>query len=146
MFSETPLQLNNISVYHVDGRNLLLFAIATMFMRNQVRPIRRLSAAVDNFGKGRDVPNFKPEGATEIRRAASAFERMRSRINNAMTQRTEMLAGVSHDLRTPLTRMKLQLALLEDLPKVDDLKQDLSRWKFWLKNFLPLLVARAPKR
>ena len=118
------------------GTSLLLFAIATMFMRNQVRPIRRLSAAVDNFGKGRDVPNFKPEGATEIRRAASAFERMRSRINNAMTQRTEMLAGVSHDLRTPLTRMKLQLALLEESPKVDDLKQDLREMEILVEEFL----------
>lgn len=118
------------------GTSLLLFAIATMFMRNQVRPIRRLSAAVDNFGKGRDVPNFKPEGATEIRRAAAAFERMRGRINNALTQRTEMLAGVSHDLRTPLTRMKLQLALLEDSPKVEDLKKDLREMEIMVEEFL----------
>tara|TARA_Y100001970_G_scaffold289595_1_gene420503 strand:- start:8894 stop:10153 length:1260 start_codon:yes stop_codon:yes gene_type:complete len=118
------------------GTSLLLFAIATMFMRNQVRPIRRLSAAVDNFGKGREVPNFKPEGATEIRRAAAAFERMRGRINNALTQRTEMLAGVSHDLRTPLTRMKLQLALLEESPRIDDLKQDLRQMEFMVEEFL----------
>jgi len=118
------------------GTSLLLFAIATIFMRNQVRPIRRLSAAVDNFGKGRDVPNFKPEGATEIRRAAAAFERMRGRINNAMTQRTEMLAGVSHDLRTPLTRMKLQIALLENSPKVEDLKQDLREMEIMVEEFL----------
>ncbi|RZO38990.1 MAG: HAMP domain-containing protein [Rhodospirillaceae bacterium] len=118
------------------GTSMLLFAIATMFMRNQVRPIRRLSAAVDNFGKGRDVPNFKPEGATEIRLAAAAFERMRGRINNALTQRTEMLAGVSHDLRTPLTRMKLQLALLEESPKVEDLKQDLREMEIMVEEFL----------
>ena len=118
------------------GTSMLLFAIATMFMRNQVRPIRRLSAAVDNFGKGRDVPNFKPEGATEIRLAAAAFERMRGRINNALTQRTEMLAGVSHDLRTPLTRMKLQLALLEESPEVEDLKQDLREMEIMVEEFL----------
>lgn len=118
------------------GTSLLLFAIATMFMRNQVRPIRRLSAAVENFGKGRDVPNFKPEGATEIRRAAAAFERMRGRINNALTQRTEMLAGVSHDLRTPLTRMKLQLALLDETPRVEDLKQDLREMELMVEEFL----------
>ena len=118
------------------GTSMLLFAIATMFMRNQVRPIRRLSAAVDNFGKGRDVPNFKPEGATEIRLAAAAFERMQGRINNALTQRTEMLAGVSHDLRTPLTRMKLQLALLEESPKVEDLKQDLREMEIMVEEFL----------
>jgi two-component system osmolarity sensor histidine kinase EnvZ len=118
------------------GTSLLLFAIATMFMRNQVRPIRRLAAAVDNFGKGRDVPDFKPEGATEIRRAAAAFERMRGRINNALTQRTEMLAGVSHDLRTPLTRMKLQLAMLAESKGVEDLKEDLREMEVMVEEFL----------
>jgi len=132
LFSSTTY----LFVIWMAGTSLLLFAIATMFMRNQVRPIRRLSAAVEDFGKGRDVPNFKPEGATEIRRAAAAFERMRGRINNALTQRTEMLAGVSHDLRTPLTRMKLQLALLEETPKVEDLKQDLREMELMVEEFL----------
>ena len=132
LFSSTTY----LFVMWMVGTSLLLFAIATMFMRNQVRPIRRLSAAVDSFGKGRDVPGFKPEGATEIRRAAAAFERMRGRINNALTQRTEMLAGVSHDLRTPLTRMKLQLALLEDSPKVEDLKADLREMEIMVEEFL----------
>jgi two-component system osmolarity sensor histidine kinase EnvZ len=118
------------------GTSLLLFAIATMFMRNQVRPIRRLADAVDNFGKGRDVPDFRPEGATEIRRAAAAFERMRGRINNALTQRTEMLAGVSHDLRTPLTRMKLQLEMLGDARGVEDLKEDLREMEVMVEEFL----------
>ena len=118
------------------GTSLLLFAIATIFMRNQVRPIRRLAAAVDNFGKGRDVPDFRPEGATEIRRAAAAFERMRGRINNALTQRTEMLAGVSHDLRTPLTRIKLQLAMLSKSKGTDDLKEDLREMEVMVEEFL----------
>ena len=118
------------------GTSLLLFAIATIFMRNQVRPIRRLAAAVDNFGKGRDVPDFRPEGATEIRRAAAAFERMRGRINNALTQRTEMLAGVSHDLRTPLTRIKLQLAMLSESKGTDDLKEDLREMEVMVEEFL----------
>jgi two-component system osmolarity sensor histidine kinase EnvZ len=118
------------------GTSLLLFAIATMFMRNQVKPIRRLAAAVDNFGKGRDVPDFRPEGAMEIRRAAAAFERMRGRINNALTQRTEMLAGVSHDLRTPLTRMKLQLAMLAESKGVEDLKEDLREMEVMVEEFL----------
>lgn len=118
------------------GTSLLLFAIATMFMRNQVRPIRRLAAAVDNFGKGRNVPDFRPEGATEIRRAAAAFERMRERINNALNQRTEMLAGVSHDLRTPLTRMKLQLAMLAETEGVEDLKEDLREMEIMVEGFL----------
>ncbi|MAI50139.1 MAG: two-component sensor histidine kinase [Rhodospirillaceae bacterium] len=118
------------------GTSLLLFAVATIFMRNQVRPIRRLAAAVDNFGKGRDVPDFRPEGATEIRLAAAAFARMRGRINNALTQRTEMLAGVSHDLRTPLTRMKLQLAMLSESRGVADLKDDLREMEVMVEEFL----------
>ena len=95
------------------GTSMLLFAIATIFMRNQLRPIGRLARAVDAFGKGRDVPDFKPEGATEIRQAAAAFNLMRARVLRNIEQRTEMLAGVSHDLRTPLTRLKLQLAMLK---------------------------------
>lgn len=132
LFSSTTY----IFVIWMVGTSLLLFAIATMFMRNQVRPIRRLAAAVDNFGKGRDVPDFRPEGATEIRRAAAAFERMRGRINNALTQRTEMLAGVSHDLRTPLTRMKLQLAMLAESKGVEDLKEDLREMEIMVEEFL----------
>ena len=132
LFSSTTY----IFVMWMVGTSLLLFAIATMFMRNQVRPIRRLADAVDNFGKGRDVPDFRPEGATEIRRAAAAFERMRGRINNALTQRTEMLAGVSHDLRTPLTRMKLQLEMLGDVRGVEDLKEDLREMEVMVEEFL----------
>jgi two-component system osmolarity sensor histidine kinase EnvZ len=132
LFSSTTY----IFVMWMVGTSLLLFAIATMFMRNQVRPIRRLADAVDNFGKGRDVPDFRPEGATEIRRAAAAFERMRGRINNALTQRTEMLAGVSHDLRTPLTRMKLQLEILGDARGVEDLKEDLREMEVMVEEFL----------
>lgn len=132
LFSSTTY----IFVMWMVGTSLLLFAIATMFMRNQVRPIRRLADAVDKFGKGRDVPDFRPEGATEIRRAAAAFERMRGRINNALTQRTEMLAGVSHDLRTPLTRMKLQLEILGDARGVEDLKEDLREMEVMVEEFL----------
>ncbi|MEC7487995.1 MAG: ATP-binding protein [Pseudomonadota bacterium] len=132
LFSSTTY----IFVMWMVGTSLLLFSIATLFMRNQVRPIRRLAAAVDNYGKGREVPDFKPEGATEIRMAATAFERMRARINNALTQRTEMLAGVSHDLRTPLTRMKLQLAMLDDTPEVKELKEDLRDMEIMVEEFL----------
>jgi two-component system osmolarity sensor histidine kinase EnvZ len=92
--------------------SILLAAVAILFMRNQVRPIRRLAIAADLFGKGREVEKFKPEGAAEVRQAAAAFLGMKDRIKRQIAQRTEMLAGVSHDLRTPLTRMKLQLAML----------------------------------
>jgi len=107
----------------VLGTSTLLFAIAALFMRNQVRGIRRLADAVEAFGVGRDPGPIRPEGATEVRRAATAFNRMQERIRRFLTQRTEMLAGVSHDLRTPLTRMRLALAML---PPQRELADDLA--------------------
>src|SRR5258706_546890 len=92
----------------------LLMGIAIIFLRNQVRPIERLARAADSFGKGRAVPDFKPYGATEVRRAAQAFITMRERIERHVSQRTEMLAGGNHDLKTPLTPLKLTLAMMPD--------------------------------
>ena len=132
LFSSTTY----IFVMWMVGTSLVLFAVAMVFMRNQVRPIRRLANAVDNFGKGRDAPDFKPEGATEIRQAAAAFNMMRDRIQRMINQRTEMLAGVSHDLRTPLTRMKLQLAMLENSTDIADLKADLSEMEKMVEEYL----------
>jgi two-component system osmolarity sensor histidine kinase EnvZ len=103
------------------GSALLLFSIAALFMRNQVRAIRRLARSAEAFGMGRDVPMIRPEGAAEVRQAAAAFNRMQDRIRRFLAQRTEMLAGVSHDLRTPLTRLRLALAML---PRTDELRQD----------------------
>ena len=105
------------------GSALLLFAIAALFMRNQVRAIRRLARSAEAFGMGRDVPRIRPEGAAEVRQAAAAFNRMQDRIRRFLAQRTEMLAGVSHDLRTPLTRLRLALAML---PGSDELRQDVA--------------------
>jgi two-component system osmolarity sensor histidine kinase EnvZ len=107
----------------VVGSALLLFSIAALFMRNQVRAIRRLARSAEAFGMGRDVPMIRPEGASEVRQAATAFNRMQERIRRFLSQRTEMLAGVSHDLRTPLTRLRLALAML---PRTDELRQDVA--------------------
>ena len=96
------------------GMALVVTTIAVLFLRNQVRPIRRLAAAADALGKGRPVSDLKPAGASEVRLAGAAFLEMQGRIQRQITQRTEMLAGVSHDLRTPLTRVRLQLAMLAD--------------------------------
>jgi two-component system osmolarity sensor histidine kinase EnvZ len=103
-----------IFILWLIGLSVVLFSIAVIFMRNQIRPIRRLAVAAEWFGRGRDIPDFKPHGAKEVRQASNAFITMRDRIKRQISQRTEMLAGVSHDLRTPLTRMKLELELLDD--------------------------------
>lgn len=96
----------------LTGSSLLMFGLAALFVRNQVRSIRKLADAAEAFGLGRDVGAIKPEGAAEVRRAAVAFNRMQERITRFLHQRTEMLAGVSHDLRTPLTRLRLALAMM----------------------------------
>src|SRR5271166_2471823 len=105
------------------GSALLLFVIAALFMRNQVRAIRRLARSAEAFGMGREAAPIRPEGAAEVRQAAAAFNRMQERIRRFLAQRTEMLAGVSHDLRTPLTRMRLALAML---PAREDLRDDVA--------------------
>jgi two-component system osmolarity sensor histidine kinase EnvZ len=105
------------------GTSALLFLIAALFMRNQVRAIRRLARAAEAFGVGRDIGAIHPEGPAEVRQAAAAFNRMQERIRRFLAQRTEMLAGVSHDLRTPLTRLRLALAML---PADADLHHDVT--------------------
>lgn len=125
-----------IFIMWMVGASLVLATIAIMFMRNQVRPIKRLARAADAFGKGRDVVTFRPSGATEVRQASAAFIAMRDRIRRQLQQRTDMLSGVSHDLRTPLTRMKLQLAMLGDGPEIDELKSDVTEMERMIEGYL----------
>jgi two-component system, OmpR family, osmolarity sensor histidine kinase EnvZ len=115
-----------IFVLWMVGSSLVLLCVAALFLRNQVKSLRRLAAAADSFGKGRAVGFNKIEGALEVRQAAAAFIQMRDRIQRQIRQRTEMLAGVSHDLRTPLTRMKLAVELMAVSPVVDELKSDVA--------------------
>lgn len=133
LFSSTTY----IFIMWMVGTSLVLFAVASVFMRNQVRPIRRLARAVDSFGKGREPEqDFKLEGALEVRQAAQAFNLMSERIRRQIRQRTDMLSGVSHDLRTPLTRMKLQLAMLDQGPEIEELKANVGEMEKMIEGYL----------
>jgi two-component system osmolarity sensor histidine kinase EnvZ len=125
-----------IFILWMVGSSVVLLAIATVFLRNQVKSLRRLAAAAEEFGKGRPVSFTKPEGALEVRQAGAAFLSMRERIDRQIRQRTEMLAGVSHDLRTPLTRMKLALALLGDDTATAELKSDVAEMERLVNLYL----------
>jgi two-component system osmolarity sensor histidine kinase EnvZ len=127
----------DIFIAWMVGSALILVVIAILFLKNQVRPIERLARAADSFGKGRAVPDFKPYGATEVRRAAQAFITMRERIERHVTQRTEMLAGVSHDLKTPLTRLKLALAMMPDGDaEIASMRGDVAEMEHMLDEYL----------
>jgi two-component system osmolarity sensor histidine kinase EnvZ len=115
--------------------SILMTLIAYLFLRNQLKPITRLAAAAEEFGKGRSVP-YRPRGATEVRAAGLAFLEMRARIERQIEQRISMLSGVSHDLRTPLTRLQLGLAMLEDGPEVAELRRDVEDMERLLDAFL----------
>jgi two-component system osmolarity sensor histidine kinase EnvZ len=118
------------------GTSAFFLLIAVAFMHNQVKPLRRLAIAADRFGKGRSFRNFRPEGAIEIRKVTQAFMTMKERLQRQLTQKTEMLAGVSHDLRTPLTRMRLQLAMMAPSPEVDGLQKDIEEMTQMLEGYL----------
>lgn len=118
------------------GSSLVLLSVAALFLRNQVKSLRRLAAAAEGFGKGRPVAFTKIEGALEVRQAAAAFMQMRGRIRRQIQQRTEMLAGVSHDLRTPLTRMKLALDLRDCGPAAGELRSDVAEMERLVNLYL----------
>ena len=114
----------------------LFITVAAIFMRNQIRPIRALARATENYGKGINTDDFKPYGAREVRQAARAFLEMKDRISRQVSQRTVMLAGVSHDLRTPLTRLKLGLSMLPQNQDTHDLKTDIGDMEKMIDGYL----------
>ena len=115
---------------------IIMVIISLIFLKNQTRPIINLARAAERFGKGEGIEEFKPSGALEIRQAGHEFDKMMKRIDRHINQRTEMLSGISHDLRTPLTRMKLQLAFIKDKDTVKKLTEDINEMEKMLNEYL----------
>ncbi|WP_435116021.1 sensor histidine kinase [Candidatus Pelagibacter bacterium nBUS_49] len=115
---------------------VIMVIISLIFLKNQTRPITNLARAAERFGKGKDIEEFKPSGALEIRQAGHEFDKMRKRILRHLNQRTEMLSGISHDLRTPLTRMKLQIAFIKDKDLATKLAEDINEMEKMLNEYL----------
>ena len=115
---------------------IIMVCISLIFLKNQTRPITNLARVAEKFGKGEEIEEFKPSGAAEIRQAGYEFDKMRKRINRHLNQRSEMLSGISHDLRTPLTRMKLQLAFIKDKELSKKLSEDINEMEKMLNEYL----------
>ncbi|MEO0982409.1 MAG: ATP-binding protein [Pseudomonadota bacterium] len=126
----------HIFIFWVIGATIILIFLALGFLRNQMRSILQLAAAAKAFGRGREAPGFRPSGATEIREAARAVLDMKAKLTAAAEQRTAMLAGVSHDLRTPLTRLKLQFAMMDEDDDVRAARRDLNDMEAMLDEYL----------
>nr|WP_321460320.1 ATP-binding protein [uncultured Cohaesibacter sp.] len=127
---------SHIFLVWMAGTSLVLLVVAILFLRNQIRPIQRLAQAAERFGKGQEETGFRPAGAREVRQAAHAFLEMKRRIERQIEQRTIMLAGVSHDLRTILTRFKLQLAILDQGPETAEMQRDVDEMQMMLEDYL----------
>lgn len=125
-----------VFIFWLITATVLLSLVSILFIRNQAKPIIELASAADAFGKGRDISTYKPSGASEVRLAGQSFLKMRGRIRRHIEQRTTMLAGVSHDLRTPLTRLKLHLAMQDASPDNDAARQDIKDMESMLEGYL----------
>jgi len=123
--------------------SVVLILIALIFLKNQTRPLVRLAKAAERFGKGDYVNDFRPSGAAEIRKAAYEFDRMAKRINRHLNQRSEMLSGISHDLRTPLTRLKLQLAMIDQKNISQNMSKDIDEMERMLNDYLQFAKTQA---
>ncbi|MGZ8409001.1 MAG: ATP-binding protein [Hyphomicrobium sp.] len=135
--TQTYASNSHIFLLWMIGTSIILLTVAILFLRNQIRPILKLADAADAFGKGRPFPDdFRPRGAREVRQASQSFIEMRDRITQHVEQRTTMLAGVSHDLRTILTRFKLELAFLPDTAETRSLRSDVNEMQHMLEDYL----------
>ena len=137
-FPKDRIQVSSIRIFAfwITVPAILMIAVAMIFLKNQTRPITKLAQASERFGRGEDVEAFRPSGALEIRKAGLEFEKMRIRILRHLNQRSEMLSGISHDLRTPLTRIKLQLAFIKDKDIVKKLSNDVDEMEKMLNEYL----------
>ena len=137
-FPKERIQASSIRVFvlWITLPTILLIAIAIIFLKNQTRPLIKLAEASERFGRGENVDEYRPSGALEIRKAGYEFDRMRKRILRHLNQRSDMLSGISHDLRTPLTRMKLQLALIKDVEISKKLSADVDEMEIMLNEYL----------
>ncbi len=125
--------------------SIILFFMSYFLMNRQLRPLKRLAIIAETFGRGLDAPDIKTAGAYEIRQTANAFNQMRTRIKRFLKQRTEMLAGVSHDLRTPLTRMKLQISLMKDEKAKSELEVDVDEMTSMLDSYVSFVKTESPE-
>ena len=125
--------------------SILLLFFSYFFMNKQIRPLKRLAIIAETFGRGLDAPELKSSGALEIKQTTNAFNQMRTRIKRFLKQRTDMLAGVSHDLRTPLTRMKLQLSLLKDQKAKKELELDINEMTAMLDSYVSFVRSETPE-
>jgi len=125
--------------------SLILLLLSYLFMKGQIRPLKRLAIIAETFGRGLDAPELKGSGSLEIRQTTNAFNQMRTRIKRFIKQRTDMLAGVSHDLRTPLTRMKLQLSLMKDDDAKKELEYDIKEMTAMLNSYVSFVRGETPE-
>ena len=137
-FPKERIQASSIRIFAfwITVPAILMITVAMIFLKNQTRPITKLAQASERFGRGEDIEEFRPSGALEIRKAGLEFEKMRKRIQRHLNQRSEMLSGISHDLRTPLTRIKLQLAVIKDKDLSEKISKDVDEMEKMLNEYL----------
>ncbi len=147
-FPKERIQASSIRIFAlwITLPAILMITIAIIFLKNQTRPITKLAEASEKFGRGEDIEEFRPSGALEIRKAGLEFDKMRNRILRHLNQRSEMLSGISHDLRTPLTRIKLQLTMIKDNNLSKKLSEDIDEMEKMLSEYLQFASSGAKEK